>query len=505
MSELTAEQFAQRIHDSRLMEMHKIDAVFSSIGGHGVPLQSFTDALLRQEMLTNWQVTRLMEGHLRGFFYGQWSVLYIIGHGTFARVYRAVHRETGEIKAVKVLRNRYSDDAGVRERFIREARTVMQLRHPNIVPIHEVEANRGRCYMVMDFVEGQNLRDYVRAHGKLPLGTSLNIIRDLASGLDYALRKGITHRDIKLSNVLLSSKGQARLVDFGLAAINVNDDDADEKQGPRSVDYAGLERVTNVKRNDPRSDMFFLGCALYQMLTGQPPLYETRERMKRLAPKRFREIPPITNHIDSLPHRVVILVNRLMDLNAEQRIQTPLQALAEVESVIKSVQAGENQAFDPELSKQRADEYEQMIARKEEGQNRSIMLVESNQKVQDLFRDKLKEIGYRLLIMSDPIRALQRFAERDAAEPLPADLVIFGCTGLGTEGLEAFNQFAKGTFTKQVPAILLLEDRQSSFQSAADVSDPHRVIIWLPAKFKEIRQTLRDLLTSQKTGLSPSR
>ena len=504
MSELTSEQFAQRIYDSRLMEMHAIDRVFADIGGRGVPLQTFTDALLRQEMLTNWQVTRLLEGHLRGFFYGKWSMLYIIGHGTFARVYRAVHRETGEIKAVKVLRNRYSDDSGIRERFIREARTVMLLRHPNIVPIHEVEANRGRCYMVMDFVEGQNLRDYVRAHGRIKLSTCLDIVRDLASGLSYALQKGITHRDMKLSNVLLSSKGQARLVDFGLAAINVNDEDADEKQGPRSVDYAGLERITNVKRNDPRSDIFFLGCILYHMVSGQPPLYETRERMKRLAPKRFREIAPITNHIDTLPHRVVILVNRLMDLNADQRIQTPLRALAEVESVIKAVQAGENQAFDPELSKQRAEEYEQMLARKEEGQDFTIMLVESNKKVQDLFREKLKEIGYRLLIMSSPLRALQRFSELDAADPIPADLVIFGCTGLGTEGLAGFNEFAKGTVSKSIPAILLLEEKQSTFQKTADLSEPHRVAVRLPAKFKEIRQTLRDLLVGQKNKLTPS-
>lgn len=494
MSDLTADQFAQRIHDSRLMEMAQIDAVLAGIGGRGAPLQTFVDALQRQELLTNWQVTRLLEGHLRGFFYGHWKVLYIIGHGTFARVYRAAHRKTGEIKAVKVLRNRYSDDAAVRERFEREARTVMSLRHPNIVPIHEVETDKGRCFMVMDFVEGQNLRDYVRAHGKLKLMIALNIARDLSSGLEYALAKGITHRDMKLSNVLLSSKGHARLVDFGLAAVNISDDEGDIKQGPRSVDYAGLERVTNVKRNDARSDMFFLGCMLYQMLTGQPPLYETKERMKRLHPSRFREIIPITTHEPDLPNRVVILINRLMELDPNKRIQTPSQALLEIESVIRAVQAGDMQVFDPELAKQQAADYERMMTRKEEGRNHTVMLVESNPKVQDLFREKLKEVGYRVLIMSDPERALQRFAELDVAEPRPAEIVLFGCSGLGQVGLDAFNQFARENYSKKLPAVLMLEEKQAAWEKAADLSDSNRKLIWLPAKFKEIREILQELL-----------
>ncbi len=494
MSQPTAEQLAQRILESRLMEMPEIDAVLSGIGGRTASQADFVDQLLRQEKLTNWQITRLLEGHVRGFFYGHWRVLYLIGHGTFARVYRCEHNQTGEIKAVKVLRNRYSDDEGVRDRFEREGQTVMTLRHPNIVPIHEVKTDKGRCYMVMDFVEGQNLRDYVRAHGKLKVETALQIAHDLAGGLEYALSKGITHRDMKLSNVLLSSRGQARLVDFGLAAVNVTEEDGDSKQGPRSVDYAGLERVTNVRRNDSRSDVYFLGCMLYQMLTGRPPLYETKERVKRMHPSRFRDIPPITAVEPNLPHRVVILVNRLMDLDPERRIQNPGQAAAEIEAVSKAIESGDIQLYDPELARQQAAEYEQTLAKREEGRDKTIMLVEANLKVQDLFREKLKEVGYRVLIMSDPVRALQRFADLDPADPPPADIVIFGCSKLGASGLEAFNQFSKEPSTRKFPAVLLLEERQTDFAKVAALTAPNRRVIWLPAKVKEIRGTLRELL-----------
>jgi serine/threonine protein kinase len=318
MNDLTAEQFAQRIHDCGLMSTKDLEVTLREAGGRGrASFNEFTMKLLEKEQMTNWQITRIVDGQRHGFFYGQWQVLYLIGAGTFARVYRALHRKTGDIKAIKVLRQRYSTDNDTREQFMREAKMVMRLRHPNIVPISEVDEDRGRIYMVMDFVEGQNLREYVKAHKRIPNLTSLRICRDIAGGLAYAATQGIYHRDMKLSNVLLSAKGQAKLVDFGLATVSSDRED-DGKGGPRSIDYAGLERCTAVLRDDPKSDIYFLGCMLYHMVTGVPPLEETRERMKRLSPKRFQEVAPATLHAPDLPHRIVILVNRLMDLDPKK-------------------------------------------------------------------------------------------------------------------------------------------------------------------------------------------
>lgn len=497
MSDLvTTDQLAQRILESRLMESKQIEEAMMAAGGRTAPADDFIRYLNQHELLTNWQTQRLLEGHRRGYFYGNWRILYMVGHGTFARVYRAVHIKTGDIKAVKVLRNRYSDSDAVRERFMQEARTVMTLRHPNIVPIHEVATDRGRIYMVMDFVEGQNLRDYVRAHGRIKLVTALTITRDLAAGLDYAFKKGITHRDMKLSNVLLSSKGQAKLVDFGLATVNADVDD-DEKQGPRSIDYAGLERATNAKRNDPRSDIFFLGCMLYHMISGEPPLKETRERMKRIAPSRFRETPPIAAQISNLPTRVVILVNRMMDLNPENRIQTAHQAQREIQSAVDAITQGEADIYDPELSRAQAEEYAEMMHRQDEGRNRAVMLVESDTKLQDHFREKLKEVGFRVLIISNPQSAIDRFARLDPAEDRPAECLIFGTTGLGLAGVEAFNRF-QGEIMSSIPAILLIDPKRDGLASQADLRLPNRRLANLPIKMKEIRNLLAELLAEQK-------
>ncbi len=488
---MNAEQFAQRLSECRLLELSQIDEAFSALGGRDVSLENFKLHLIQRELLTNWQTQRIEQNNRRGFFYGEWKVLYLVGEGTFARVYRATHRKTGDVKAVKVLRNRYSNDRDTQERFMREAKTVMKLRHPNIVPIHEVDIEHHRIYMVMDFIEGQNLREFVRVHGKLKLSVALNIIRDVASGLEYAALRGVTHRDIKLSNVLLSSTGRANLVDFGLAVVDKSMADA-PGFNPRSVDYAGLEKITNVSRDDKRSDMFFMGCLLYHMLSGHPPLFETRERMRRMSADRFRDVPPITNYVD-LPHRVVTLMKRMMDIDPEKRVQNPTAALRDIDHVIAAVEAGDVRKYSHSLSQVESEEFARRTRKYTEGMGYTVMVIESRKDVQDQLRERLKRRGYRVLILGDPRRALARYEDLDIKEAIPADCVIFSCAGLGPAGLEAFNFFATHPRMKVVPAILLVGEDQSHFLQTANLNE-HRLAATMPIKFREIQQNLRHLL-----------
>jgi eukaryotic-like serine/threonine-protein kinase len=509
MSQINAEQLAQRIFDVGLMTSKEIENVLQAAGGRGTAsFDSLVFALLEREALTNWQISRLVEGHLQGFYYGNWLILYLIGHGTFARVYRAVHRKTGDIKAVKVLRNRYSSDLEQREQFLREARMVMKLRHPNIVPIHEVEEEKGRIYMVMDFVEGQNLREYVHAHRRLGFMTSLKIIRDIAAGLAYASQFNITHRDLKLSNVLLSSKGQAKLVDFGLAAVNAPDEKG-EKGGPRSIDYAGLERTTGSRRNDPRSDIYFCGCMLYHMISGVSPLFETRERMKRLSSQRYTDVKPINQIVPEVPHRVAILIGHLMDLDIEKRIQNQALVVQETEAVIHALEAGDTARFDANLTEEQAQQYANLQSRRIEGAGKTILLIESNIKLQNTLRERLKSAGYRVLITADPVRGLAKFADLEPGDSdSPADAVLFGCGGLGRAGILAFTQFAAGKATGQIPAILLVTEQLAS-QVRPELINEVRDVIALPLKVRKLRSKLRVLLkieepaeTAKSTGNS---
>lgn len=494
--ELEAEKIAQRLHDLRLVESRGIEECLSQAGGRGqADAKLFTDLLLRGEHVTNWQLTRIVEGQRKGYFYNDWKILYLIGAGSFARVYRALHLKTGDIKAIKVLRSRHSNDDEMREHFLREGQVVMKLRHPNIVPIYEVDECDGRIYMVMDFVEGQNLREYVRAHKKLSVERSMNIIKDIAAGLAYAFDAKINHRDMKLSNVLLSSRGQAKIVDFGLATVS--GDAGDLTGGPRSIDYAGLERVTGVKRDDLRSDIFFLGCMLYNMVSGVSAMPETEGRMARLSADRFKNITPVTVHEPDLPARLVVLLTRLMHLEPDKRFQTPGDALREIEQVIAAIERGDAEKFDENMSRQQADEFAKMVSVREEGRDKTVLVIESHQQLQNSLREKLKEIGYRVLIMSDPQRGLERFRDLDPAEGLPADAVLFGCGGLGGQGILAFQEFITNDRFTRVPAVLIITPKLKRHVEPKWQEDPQNVILSLPLKFKHVQKALRKLLNLQ--------
>ena len=165
----------------------------------------------------------------------------------------------------------------------------------------------------------------------------------------------------------------------------------------RSIDYAGLERITGVRKNDPRSDLYFAGCMLYHMLSGHPPLFETRDRIKRLSVSRFRDIKPLGQLVPSLPNYVMALINRAMDLKVERRFQTPSEMLKHVNHVIERVEAGDTgTAITTDVS---AEPIHETVAPDDtplerEGESWTVMLVESNVDMQNAVRSALKKRGY---------------------------------------------------------------------------------------------------------------
>jgi len=493
MSFDTTEALADRIFECGLIESRELAEIQAELGTRYGDLSVFRAEILRRGTLTNWQLRRVDEGFRTGFFFGKWKVLYLVGAGTFARVYRAVHSETQVVRALKVLRQRYVDDKTTTEQFVREGRTVMRFKSENIIKIYEVESDKERTYMVMDLIEGQNLRDYVKAHGKLPMDRAVSISLDLANGLDYAFKRGITHRDLKLSNVLLSSKGRAILVDFGLAGSDKNvTGESEDTVNPRSIDYAALERITKVRRNDKRSDVFFLGCMIYQLVCGKPALAETRERMQRLSAARFQSIEPITNLVSEIPSRLVVLLNKTLELNPKKRLQTPGEVASALEAILQTVKDGTADIYNPETAKKEKEAYEKNADKANEGRGQKVMVIESKTKLQDIFREKLKEVGYRPLIFGDPRLALSRFEYLDPAEDAPAECVIFSCADLSADGLSAFNFFAEAEQTSDFPAILLVTDKQQHFIKQAKLNE-NRLVIQLPLKFKELRLALLKL------------
>ncbi len=491
MAMMSAERIAQLSFDCGLLAAPQLEAVWGELGSRDVAPEDMISLLLRKEFLTNWQLERIIAGKRDGYFYGRYKVLYLVGTGTFARVYRSVDPESGKVVAAKVLRTRYSGDLRVTEQFLREAKLQMPLLHPNIVPIYEVSTDRGRPFMTMEFVEGRNLRDFLKVREQMGLKESLRLTMDVVSGLVYAFDQGVTHRDVKLSNVLVSSSGRAKLVDFGLATmIGEIDDEFEGTPNPRSVDYAGLERSTRVERNDERSDIYFTGCMLYSMLSGHAPLADTRDRIQRMSLERFRGVVPISKWVPDLPSPVAAVVHKSMELNPERRYQNPTELLRDLKKAAKRVEDGEVR---PVRNPDRG--FDRAIT--DEGQSRSVMIIESRVPMQDLFRKKLKERGYRVLVFGNPERALQRFEDDQSI----ADCVIFCASDLGIQALEAFNKFGKDELTSHIPAILFVDQNQQMLVERAKVAR-HRVILSMPIRLKQLRSILLKLFKAREKAES---
>ncbi len=483
----TPDDFLRRIVEFGLAEQRAVDHAMKDLGVGDHSLKDVIACAQRHGLATTLQTDKILKGDRSGYYYGEYKVLYLIGAGTFARVYRA--SKDGEVFAVKVLRKRFRDEAKELEQFLREGRMGLRLRHPNIVSIVDVVPDPRTPFLVMEFVEGQTLRELVRIRGKLPADLALRLMHEVSSGLAHAANLGISHRDLKLSNVLISSDGKAKLVDFGLAALADRKDPEVMADCPnaRAIDYAALERGTGVRKDDPRSDVYFAGNMLYHMLAGEPALTETRDRIQRLNVSRFHEVVPLHEKVPDVPGVANGIVQRAMEFRPENRIQSASALQAEVKKAADQLERMTAAGAVPGVGS--SFEEEDMLPTIE-GEGYVVMLVESKANLQNAVRERLKSRGYRVLVIQDPNRALGRFVE---GEEIPADCVIFGAAELGSLALEAYNKFASDEHTCEIPAILLVDRRQSKIISEARRGGK-RMMLGLPLKVRELRGALMSLL-----------
>src|SRR5437588_223825 len=226
-----------------LVSEEQLIEAYEEVDPRGADPEPLLRFLERKGYLSPWQSQKLLKGDTDGYYLGGYRLLYKIRSGSFGRVYRAEDPRTGRVVAIKVLRRRWSEDPQRIELFEREGRVGLTLRHAGIVEIltvnHDVPS--GQWYIVMEFVEGGNLRDILAIRKKLSPPEALKLLEDAARGLAHAYARGVTHRDVKLTNILISSQGTAKLVDFGLAKFYATISKEEDKV-ERTVDYAGLER-----------------------------------------------------------------------------------------------------------------------------------------------------------------------------------------------------------------------------------------------------------------------
>jgi serine/threonine protein kinase len=205
----------------------------------------------------------------------QLEIIGFIGKGGMGAVYKARQPALERFVALKILPPSVAQAAGFAERFNREARALARLVHPNIVAVHDFGEAGGLHYLIMEFVDGANLREVERA-GRLAPEQALAIVPQICEALQFAHNEGIVHRDIKPENILLDKKGRVKITDFGIAKMIGQTEGKASLTGAKDVvgtpHYMAPEQIEHAAQVDHRADIFSLGVVFYEMLTGELPL-----------------------------------------------------------------------------------------------------------------------------------------------------------------------------------------------------------------------------------------
>jgi serine/threonine-protein kinase len=245
-----------------------------------------------------------------------------IGAGGMADVYLTHDMRHNRKVAIKVMHRDLAERVGV-ERFLREIETTAKLQHPHILPLFDSGSVEGTVFYVMPYVEGESLRARLKREGQLPLADALRIANEVATGLGYAHRHGVVHRDIKPDNVLFQD-GQALVADFGIA-LPPKDDDAYDRLTSRGVSlgtphYMSPEQISG-QDVDARSDIYALGVLAYEMIAGEPPFMGTT--VTTVLRKVVAEDPkPLADHRKSVPPHVADAIATALEKLPADRFQT---------------------------------------------------------------------------------------------------------------------------------------------------------------------------------------
>ncbi|MCA9262400.1 MAG: protein kinase [Planctomycetales bacterium] len=294
-------------------------------------LDALTDFLRRNDQLTEWQLDRLRAGRPIRMFIGKYRLLGPLGTGGMGKVFLGDQKLLNRRVAIKVLRRGRMQDKYI-QRFVREARAAASLDHRNIVRVIDFDKDGERFFLVMEYVDGIDLRAKVQQDGPLPLGSVADCIAQAADGLHYAHEAGFVHRDVKPANLLIDKRQTVKISDLGLARWH-NDDEASltlaSEKALGTVDFLAPEQARDSHDVDRRADLYGLGCTLYFLATGDVPFPEGNVAQK--LRQHFQAVPPdLRQRRPDCPAPLQQLLRRLLAKEPCDRPSTACEVAAEL-------------------------------------------------------------------------------------------------------------------------------------------------------------------------------
>lgn len=299
-------------------------------GAYYYPSRAWAEFVGAQSSSTS-NTSRFGGGLLTGTIIGPYEVLELLGRGGMAEVYKGRHTRLDRTVAIKVLSVNLAREDDFRRRFEREAQSIATLKHPNIVAVFDFGDFDGIYYMVMEYISGETLGQFLQQSGPLPLHQITSLIQDLARAIDYAHAMGIVHRDIKPSNVLLepvTTHGtnplgfRAVLTDFGIAKLLRGNKDGTKTDAlTGTLDYMAPEQIRLSGTLDGRADVYALGVVVYQMLTGQLP-FNTDNPAATMMAHLQEPAPDPGNIMTDIPAAASNAILQALAKNPDERYPT---------------------------------------------------------------------------------------------------------------------------------------------------------------------------------------
>ena len=274
---------------------------------------------------------RLQLTHLQGGMeFSHYRLLDPIGAGSMGIVFRAEDTQLKRPVAMKFLPEQYLNDEACKKRFLEEAQAAAVFDHPHIVTVHEASEFGGRPFIAMQYLTGGSLADVIKTQ-QLPLAEAVNIAAQVTSGLECAHGKGLVHRDVKPSNILLDSNGRIKLVDFGLATVKGTEVSTESGSVGGTPSYMSPEQSRG-EAVDSRSDLFSVGVLLYELITGRRP-FDRASVLATVQAVVNSEPDPLERYRAEVPDDLQRIVTKLLQKNPETRYQHAGDLLVDLRSI----------------------------------------------------------------------------------------------------------------------------------------------------------------------------
>ncbi|MCX7397091.1 MAG: protein kinase [Planctomycetales bacterium] len=453
-------------------------------------VDAILQTLERRQLLTPFQSGRIQKGETEGLVLGRYKLLYRNASGSFARVFRAASTDDNSIVALKLLRERWVDDPRTVASFEREARICQKFIHPNIVSILDI-GNEGRFhYFTMEFIEGGNLRDFMNIRKTLSPLEATRCIYQICQGLEYALKMGASHRDLKLTNVLMSSTGVAKLVDFGLAGAENAAQAGTSDDVQRALEYSTLERGTNAPRNDPRSDIFFAGSIYYELLCGEGPWSRTIDREEKLQLSRYSNVRPLKQVLPGLPEGIYRIVKTMMELNPSSRYQNYVEVNKDLRTLLAELgeptgDAGKKSSASSGVPGAKSGS---SSGGKSDKKSFNLMVVEPGRKREKKLKQYFEQYSFALNFVEEASVAFEKLKGKT-----PPDGLLFMADVDAAPVLELYSKVQAYARTLKVPCVAVFAAEEADAVKKQIYSTKFGATMFQPTSPRDLRQHFAEI------------